>query len=232
MASYAETLLAPGEEVVLRSHQHPLSLILDSRYGLLSWIVAIAAALVWLFIGQGGGLIHDGAATVFWIAVVIGVVILAYNYWVWRTEEYLVTNRRLMKVTGVINKRSADSSLEKINDAILEENLLGRILNYGDLDILTAAEVAVDRYRMLSDAKGFKKTMLEAKHKLDMGQFGRTDAAPNGNAGASNGGTANGRVDTPDEVAAALSSLAGLRDQGAITPEEYEAKKQELLGRL
>ena len=29
-----------------------------------------------------------------------------------------------------------------------------------------------------------------------------------------------------------LGSLAALRDSGAITPEEYEAKKTELLGRI
>ena len=29
-----------------------------------------------------------------------------------------------------------------------------------------------------------------------------------------------------------LSRLADLRDRGAISPEEYEAKKAELLGRL
>ena len=39
-------------------------------------------------------------------------------------------------------------------------------------------------------------------------------------------------IDTPDEVMQALSRLADLRDNGAITAEEYEAKKQELLGRL
>jgi len=30
----------------------------------------------------------------------------------------------------------------------------------------------------------------------------------------------------------ALSRLADLRDNGTVTPEEYESKKQELLGRL
>ena len=35
-----------------------------------------------------------------------------------------------------------------------------------------------------------------------------------------------------DEVTRTLSSLADLRDRGAITPEEYEAKKADLLGRL
>jgi hypothetical protein len=33
-------------------------------------------------------------------------------------------------------------------------------------------------------------------------------------------------------VAATLERLAGLRDKGLITPEEYEAKKRELLERM
>jgi hypothetical protein len=36
----------------------------------------------------------------------------------------------------------------------------------------------------------------------------------------------------PDEVTRTLSSLADLRDRGAITPEEYEQKKADLLARL
>jgi len=39
-------------------------------------------------------------------------------------------------------------------------------------------------------------------------------------------------IDTPDEVMQGLSRLADLRDNGAITPEEYEAQKKDLLGRL
>jgi hypothetical protein len=36
----------------------------------------------------------------------------------------------------------------------------------------------------------------------------------------------------PDEVTRTLANLADLRDRGAISPEEYEAKKTDLLGRL
>jgi hypothetical protein len=39
-------------------------------------------------------------------------------------------------------------------------------------------------------------------------------------------------VDTADEVADALARLGDLRDQGVITPEEFEAKKADLLSRL
>jgi hypothetical protein len=39
-------------------------------------------------------------------------------------------------------------------------------------------------------------------------------------------------TDSSLEVTQTLARLADLRDSGAITVEEYEAKKQELLGRL
>ena len=162
----------------------------------------------------------------------------------WRAEEYIVTNRRLLKVSGVVNKREADSNLEKINDAILEENLLARLMGYGDLDILTAAEVAVDRYRMLRHARDFKLDMLNAKHQLEDGAYTqqpappvRSDSAaaaapPQPSAPPPPARTDTVRADTPDEVTAALEQLAKLRDSGTISKADYDAKKQELLGRL
>jgi hypothetical protein len=171
-------------------------------------------------------------------------------YWSWWAQDYLVTNRRVLKVEGIINKRAADSSLEKINDAVLEQNLMGRMLNYGDLDILTAADVAIDRYRMLNRAPSFKREMLNQKHELE-GEFSRPMPSPPLRAApvaAAAGGPATEPVATgpsaagaapagrremsADEVTRALASLADLRDRGAISAEEYDAKKSELLGRL
>jgi hypothetical protein len=37
---------------------------------------------------------------------------------------------------------------------------------------------------------------------------------------------------SPDELTRTLASLADLRDRGAISPEEYERKKDDLLSRL
>jgi hypothetical protein len=178
-------------------------------------------------------------------------------------------------VTGILNKRSADSSLEKINDAILTQSVLGRVLNYGDLEILTAAEMANDMYRMLNAPKQFKKTMLTQKHALETEfMYGRppsppmrataadmaglpTDAPAVGAAPAPAGASATSAAPAPSapvteapapsvvagggstdgedeslEVTELLARLADLRDQGAITPEEYEQKKDELLNRL
>ena len=142
----------------------------------------------------------------------------------------MITNRRVMKVEGVLKKRSADSSLEKINDAVLEQSVLGRMLGYGDLDIMTADEQSVDRYRMLSQAQTFKRTMLDEKHKLEQEAFQipappLRAAPPTPPARAARRPPA-ARLPPPsaaremssEEITSALGDLADLRDRGAISP--------------
>jgi hypothetical protein len=151
-----------------------------------------------------------------------------------------------MKVEGVFNKHAADSSLEKINDAVLSQGVLARMLGYGDLDILTAADTAIDRYRMLAGAAAFKIEMLNRKHALDLeiggsvptppvrlDQTGPSSAGPAASPTASpTPEPASPEADDAETITRTLAQLSDLRDRGAITPEEYEAKKRELLGRL
>jgi putative oligomerization/nucleic acid binding protein/PH (Pleckstrin Homology) domain-containing protein len=145
---------------------------------------------------------------------------------------------------GILNKRAADSALEKINDAILTQDVGGRIFGYGDLDILTAADIAVDRYRMLDRAPEFKRLMLDAKRALEMEMEYRAPPSPPirsgsyGQSGAQPGRDAASSSQRPEwhgssgEIMDTIARLAELRDRGAISPEEFEAKKRELLSRL
>lgn len=224
---YADTLMSEGEHIVLRSRQHWLALLIEGRTGIglfiLGLIVLVVARLL-----KFEGTIDQLAGWATLALVVVGALLFGWKLWNWWAQDYLVTNRRILKVEGVFNKRSADSSLEKINDAVLEQNVVGRLLGYGDLNILTAADQAIDEYRMLNHAPDFKRQMLNQKHQLELELEGGIQV------------TAPLRAAEPaaepaaqaDDVTETLARLADLRDRGAITPEEYETKKQELLGRL
>jgi hypothetical protein len=111
---------------------------------------------------------------------------------------------------------------------------------------------------MLRQADDFKRAMLDAKHELELELSGArplpspplraapaaaapveaaaapAPAAPAPAPQAVTPPTATpARPDmSPDELTKTLASLADLRDRGAISAEEYEAKKAELLGRL
>ena len=165
MARYADKLLADGERVALRGRQHLLATFIEGR---IPWVILIIAfVLLGLDLQMEAGFGRDLFGWVGLALLVIGLLWLAQIYMSWYAQDYLVTNRRVIKVEGILSKRSADSSLEKINDAVLQQSLLGRMLGYGDLDIMTAAEESVDRYRMLAQAQTFKRTMLDEKHALE-----------------------------------------------------------------
>ena len=237
MARYADKLLAQGERIALRGRQHFLATLIEGR---VAWAIFIAALVLVVLVAQLDPGTPDLVRQLFsWLALgllLVGLAWLAQIYLNWYMQDYLVTNRRVLKVEGVLKKRSADSSLEKINDAVLEQSVFGRMLGYGDLDILTANEQSVDRYRMLAEAQTFKRTMLEEKHKLEQDVFQipapPLRAAPPPAAEPAPAAAPAARQMSSDEITGALGDLADLRDRGAISPEEYEAKKQDLLGRL
>ena len=250
MARYADSLLTEGEVIVLRTRQHWLALIGRARAGVALFLGGLLLLFLIAYFNVAPGSLRDILSGVALIMLALGVLVFLYRFWIWWAQDYMITNRRLLKVTGVLNKRSGDSSLEKINDAILSQSLLGRMLNFGDLEILTAADQAVDRYHMLRDPKEFKKTMLTQKHNLETEFiYGRPPtpplradedraAAPAAPAPAMPApapaapAPAASDEDESREVTETLARLADLRDKGAITAEEYEAKKDELLGRL
>ena len=173
MARYADRLLSDGERVALRGRQHILATFIEGR---VPWALFLAALFIVAMDAFALGpntpkIAKDVLGIIGLVLLLIGLAWLTQIYLNWYAQDYVITNRRVMKVEGVLKKRSADSSLEKINDAVLEQSVFGRMLGYGDLDILTANEQSVDRYRMLSEAQQFKRTMLDQKHNLEQEAF-------------------------------------------------------------
>lgn len=234
--TYADSLLSTGERVIHRDRQHWMVLAWGAKLPILS---IVAALLLLVLIGDLTGVVRDMLWGVVAVLFVGGVAFLAWATLRYLNQEYVITNRRVMQVEGVVNKRATDSSLEKINDAALSQSLFGRIFGFGDLDILTAAEQGIERFRMIVDPIGFKRSMLDAKHEYEVGME-RAGWQPNAAGGADPGqaptpmasAEAPGSKSNPDDVTRTLASLADLRDRGAISPEEYEAKKTDLLSRL
>ena len=256
--SYADGLLSTGERITYRNKQHPFVFIWGARYAILALIVAVVALLL------GGNLSTDGIGgstrTVLgWITLILFVGGIAVAVWTglrYINQEYVLTNRRVIQVEGVLNRNSTDSSLEKINDAVLKQSVFGRMFDFGDLTVLTASESGIDTMKMLRKPIVFKKAMLDAKHEfeVDMERAGWQPSPPIRNpapaavaavsspggpsATAAPGPTTAAPAPTPapradpDEVTRTLANLADLRDRGAITPEEYEHKKADLLSRL
>jgi uncharacterized membrane protein YdbT with pleckstrin-like domain len=269
--SYARNLLSRGEEVVYESRQHWFAVIARTWV----WIVvALIALALSLWIGTNDRVLDnptiDGILTIVAIAALVGAIgRIAFVLWDWRNQEWLITTRRVMRAEGVLNKSVSDSSLEKINDARLDQSVFGRIFGFGTLDILTAAEEAgggnVADFPMIADPVEFKKAMFNQKQMLEQPElarprYQRAAEAPEMQraepmppragsdrvavrADEAEGASPPAPVAPPppepvaprnaaEDLGATLERLADLREKGLITPEEYEAKKRDLLERM
>jgi membrane protein YdbS with pleckstrin-like domain len=258
VADYIDSLLADGEHVLIRGRQHWIALI---DHALRPIVILLVAVGLWT-LGQWfnpDGLLDILDRLLTWVTVaafVLGIIWFPISAARWLARRYVLTDRRTIRVEGLVNKHSFDSQLEKINDVIYEQSALGRMLGYGDLDVDTAASEELVEFPMLRDAVGFKKELMEAKHRLGDAEYRHVDTSPPISVPPQPAMATATTVAAPvpaaipaapppvaptlpsaqatsaDEVTAALASLAALRDRGAITADEYEAKKQELLGRI
>jgi len=237
-AQYA-SLLASGERVLAVRRRHWFTFIQAARWFVLVLGAGLVVALLRAQVGEGGvsGVLNDALGWGFWILFLIGVAGVGWYYLAWRRERYLVTTRRVIEAGGVINKYSRDTSLSMITDMIVGHPWIGRILGYGEIDLLTASETGTNKIRFLPDADGFKKTLLDAKyeHELDVGGGRVAEQAPASPAQAAPVAPSSSppveRL-SAEEVDASVTRLADMRDRGLITAEEFESKKKELLERL
>jgi hypothetical protein len=252
--SYADGLLSTGERIIYRNKQHPFIFVWGARWAILAVVIALVS--LWL----GGNLGSDGISgslrmLLGWVTAILfvgGIVVFIWTALRYVNQEYALTNRRVIQVEGVLNRNATDSSLEKINDAVLSQSIFGRMFDFGDLTVLTASESGIEKMRMIRSPIVYKKKMLDAKHEYEVDmeragwapsppiREGATASAPGapglaaaaGDPGAAAPGGQAGPKADPDEVTRTLASLADLRDRGAISPEEYERKKAELLSRI
>lgn len=275
--SYARNLLSRNEEVVHESRQHWFAIVARTWIWVLVAIVALALAL---WIGTNEAALDnptaDGVLTVIAVVALLAAMgWIGFVLWDWRNQEWLITTRRVIRAEGVLNKSVSDSSLEKINDARLDQSFFGRIFGFGTLDILTASEEfggeQLADFPMLAEPVVFKKAMFDQKQMLEQPDLAppryqrsgpqpemqraepmppragsdRVAIAAEEASGTPASGVPAPPVSAPapgtpnpeprsaaDELGATLERLAGLRDKGLITAEEYEAKKRELLERM
>lgn len=245
--AYVDGLLTTGEIVLRRERQHwILPFYMAGRWVAIAFAVFVASFLLnWLLIPSGGGGFLGAVAgfvsfvvtLITVVSLLIALVGLGWAVARWRSQEYVLTNQRVIHVRGVIGKQSSDSVLETIGDASIEVPFLGELMGWGTLVLMTANDAGTERMEAVRDPVGFKKAVLEAK--ADRTRALNAAAAPAAPAPAAPAPAAVPQASAPRPSAAksedatrALAALATLRNSGAITPEEYEAKKKELLDRI
>lgn len=215
--TYLESILGERENILLVTRQH--------------WFVLFAAIVPELAVIIGLATLATIAITflpalpligiVGYFLIIIPVISLIRDSLFYYNQKYIVTNRRVIQISGVINKNVIDSNLEKVNDVKMVQTFFGRIFNYGDIEILTASELGANLFRRIGDPKNFKTAMLNAKEKME--GYGNPSSPINLPVQP---------LQPREDIPALIEKLDQLRRNGIISEEEFQRKKNELMAKI
>lgn len=207
MDAYMNSILGDREEIRMVTRQH-WSVLFRSVFVEALLVLAIVGGITLVTVVWA----PDLSLGWLYLFLILPLISLIRDVLIWVNLKFIITNLRVIRLSGVLNKNVTDSSLEKVNDVRMTQSMFGRIFDYGDIEIMTASEVGVDIFKCISDPIHFKITMLNAKTELEQIQVSRNDP--------------------DDQVPALITQLDNLRKQGILSEEEFIRKKNELLSRL
>jgi uncharacterized membrane protein YdbT with pleckstrin-like domain len=130
MGRYIDEILQPGEKVLYSTNAH--------------WMFYLPAMGVWavavmlLVVAAVSSAIPSLVLVCLASASVIGIVALYLSFKAWFhrwTTETDVTNMRVVHKTGFIKRRTFEMALDKIESVDVNQSILGRMLNYGDVTV-------------------------------------------------------------------------------------------------
>ena len=201
---YIQSMLGENERIVLSTRQH--------WFVLFSAILAEITVTLLLVAAVSVATIYFPLAAIGFVLLFLPLISMLRDILIWTNHEYLVTNRRVIQISGIFNKNVVDSSLEKVNDVKMTQSFFGRMFDYGDVEILTASEIGVNLFKRIGDPVKFKTAMLNAKEKM-----GFEGTAIHAQA---------------DNIPAMIAELDELRKKGIVTEAEFQAKKAQLLAKM
>jgi uncharacterized membrane protein YdbT with pleckstrin-like domain len=129
--SYVQRVLQPDEQVRHISSIH--------------WIVYWPGVTVALLAVAAYWLSETRLLTGFWqytaYALVLVAVVLVIQQWLqWWVTEIAVTNRRVIYKTGLLRRQTNEMNMDKVESVQIDQSILGRMLDYGDVKILGTGE--------------------------------------------------------------------------------------------
>jgi membrane protein YdbS with pleckstrin-like domain len=213
--SYAEKNLAPGESIVYRARYHWIYY----RTALALLLVSAVFALWWWL---GSRLGSASTSSVFGNLALLFLAAAVASYLVRRVrnaaDEFVVTNRRVLRKLGLFAREAEHAPIEKIQDITIDQGVIARILGYGTVALETASERGRIVFPDIARPEAFRNAIW--------GQ----GAVPVGVPGGALPSTA--PAAGPRPAAQRLAELEDLRTRGLLSTEEYARKREEMLKSL
>jgi uncharacterized membrane protein YdbT with pleckstrin-like domain len=136
MGRYIDEILQPGEKVLYSTNAHWMFYL----PAIAAWILALVLLILSrTTVTEGLILLCLSASAIVAIVGLYWSVKAWFHRW---TTETDVTNLRVVHKTGFVTRKTFEMSLDKIESVDVDQSILGRFLNYGDVTVRGVGEGA------------------------------------------------------------------------------------------
>ena len=204
---YPVDLLQPGEQIVIDLRPHWYFLVPRG---------AIVGGLLVLLVLSAASFDVQALNVALGAALLVALVVFLFRYLTWHTTNFVLTSQRLIHRRGVIAKKGVEIPLDRINTVFFSQSVFERIIGSGDLAVESAGELGTVHFH---DVHRPSAVQAEIYRQMEADEQAKRNNGPPASTSAES---------IPDQI----EKLDQLRRQGIITPQEFEAKKAELLRRM
>lgn len=150
MATYIETTLGVGEKVL---HWGRLSL----------WGHAGKILLSIFCLPRGALSLYENkeSSTPGLMLILLGAGLALYVFVQYSTTEAAVTNKRVVTKSGFVFRKTIELRLQKVESVQVHQSIVGRILNYGDIQV-AGAGTPQEAVKYISRPMEFRKACMDA----------------------------------------------------------------------
>lgn len=133
---YIESSLIPGEAVVYQTRLHWIVMLRHLLLGLL--LLAVSGALLSYLLkqprfGNTGQHLAEGGATALLVCGIVAILVGVVRR---SATEMAVTSRRVVVKQGLVNRKTVEMLLNKIETIEVSEPMFGRMLGYGSITMI------------------------------------------------------------------------------------------------
>jgi membrane protein YdbS with pleckstrin-like domain len=125
-------------------------------------LAALAFVYVAFFVAEPGSA-NKALRLASLILLAAALLFFGYREWYRRRDIWVVTNLRVIDEAGIFTLSSKESPMEKINNISYRQTIIGRILNYGEVEIQTAAMDGATLYTMITNPKKLEDTIARTR---------------------------------------------------------------------
>lgn len=222
MGNYINANLTKEEHVVYEAHYH-WSIWIGSLIGASFFFVPMLNLLI------EANNQDMSPAPITWVLMIIGFLILFFTYLKVVTDEFAITNQRLIIKTGVISRDTLELNLTKVETISVSQGLFGRLFGSGTISVRGTGST-LSTISCIAEPFEFRRIFQQTIGRdipshINDGYYSKPEVAANPVVKSTPTDTASSLSDKT----AMLYKLKELLDAGILSQEEFEAEKKKIL---